>query len=68
MGRGRNNGSKQNQNYEFRYALECIEDGTFGVCDECDGKIGIPRLMARPVATLCIRCKTRMEAGEKLYG
>jgi len=49
-------------------ALDRIEDGTFGVCDDCDEEIGIPRLKARPVTTLCIECKSRREEEERLRG
>ena len=52
---------------KIQNALQRIGDGTFGICDECEEDIGIPRLKARPVATLCIRCKTEMETREKLY-
>ena len=48
-------------------ALQRIEDGTFGICEECDREIGIKRLKARPVVTLCIECKTKQEEEEKKY-
>jgi len=47
-------------------ALVNIEDGTFGICQMCGDDISIQRLKARPVTTYCIKCKTRMEAREKL--
>jgi DnaK suppressor protein len=47
-------------------AKERIEDGSFGACDECGEDIEFKRLEARPVATLCIDCKTRQEEQEKL--
>ncbi len=46
-------------------ALQRIEDGTFGTCKGCDMEIGIKRLKARPVVTLCIECKTKQEEEEK---
>ncbi len=46
-------------------ALKRIEDGTFGVCESCGEQIGMRRLEARPVTTLCIECKTRQEEEEK---
>jgi DnaK suppressor protein len=46
-------------------ALQRIEDGTFGECDSCDELIGLKRLEARPVTTLCIECKTAQESKEK---
>jgi DnaK suppressor protein len=47
-------------------ALERIENGTFGICDHCGSEIGVKRLIARPVVTLCINCKTLQEKQEKL--
>ena len=49
-------------------ALQRIEDGTFGVCEECGEDIGTARLKARPVTTLCIECKSRREEEERLRG
>lgn len=45
-------------------ALERIEDGTFGLCEQCGEEIGAKRLEARPVATFCINCKTKLEEQE----
>lgn len=42
-------------------ALEAIEDGTYGICEECGGEIAIERLEALPFATLCIECKRELE-------
>ncbi len=47
-------------------ALERIANGIFGVCESCGGEISFKRLKARPVTTLCIECKTRQEAEEKI--
>jgi DnaK suppressor protein len=49
-------------------AMQRIEDGSFGVCEECGDEIGVPRLKARPVTTLCIKCKSRQEDEENLRG
>jgi DnaK suppressor protein len=46
-------------------AFARIEDGSYGRCEECGGQIGIERLKARPVTTLCIECKESQEAREK---
>ncbi len=46
-------------------ALDKIEDGSFGTCDDCEEKISIKRLEARPETTLCIRCKEDQERVEK---
>lgn len=53
---------------KIKKALERIEDGTYGICEECGEEIGVKRLEARPVATLCIECKARQEKEEKLRG
>lgn len=47
-------------------AIERINDGTFGICESCGGEISVKRLKARPVTTLCIECKTKQEAEEKI--
>lgn len=49
-------------------ALARIEDGTFGTCERCEEPINLKRLEARPVTTLCIRCKEEQEQKEKSYG
>ena len=46
-------------------ALRKIEDGSFGICEECGEEISIKRLEARPETTLCIRCKEDQERVEK---
>ena len=48
-------------------ALRKIEDGSFGICEECGEEISIKRLEARPETTLCIRCKEDQERHEKDY-
>ena len=53
---------------KIRNALNRIERGTFGVCEECGENISIKRLKARPVTTQCIDCKTKEEASEKALG
>jgi RNA polymerase-binding protein DksA len=42
-------------------ALSRIEDGTFGTCESCGGKIPTTRLEAMPQARLCIECKREEE-------
>jgi DnaK suppressor protein len=49
-------------------ALARIESGTFGVCEKCEEEISMKRLDARPVTTLCIRCKEEQEQKEKSFG
>ncbi len=53
---------------KMQEAIKRIDDGTFGVCEACGGPISEKRLMARPVTTLCIECKTKQEKLEKLKG
>lgn len=53
---------------KIEMALARIEDGTFGVCERCEEEISPKRLEARPVTTLCIRCKEEQEKKEKSYG
>jgi DnaK suppressor protein len=48
-------------------ALQKIEGGEFGVCEECNEEISVKRLEARPETTLCIRCKEDQERQEKDY-
>lgn len=47
-------------------AIDRINTGTFGICESCGGEISVKRLKARPVTTLCIECKTKQEADEKI--
>jgi DnaK suppressor protein len=49
-------------------ALNKIDDGTFGACEECGEEINIKRIEARPETTLCIKCKEEQERAEKDYG
>lgn len=53
---------------KIKKALERIEDGTYGICDECEEEISEKRLEARPVTTVCIDCKREQENLEKLRG
>jgi DnaK suppressor protein len=46
-------------------ALQRIEEGTFGECQDCGATISKERLLARPTATLCIHCKEEQEGAEK---
>ena len=53
---------------KIQEAIKRIDDGVFGICEVCGGPISEKRLMARPVTTLCIDCKTKQEKMEKLKG
>ncbi len=49
-------------------ALAKIDNGTFGICEDCGEPISVKRLEARPETALCIRCKEDQERMEKAYG
>ncbi len=49
-------------------AIKRIEKGDFGWCEETGEPIGIPRLLARPTATLSLEAQQRRELRQKLYG
>jgi len=49
-------------------AIARIDEGNYGVCEDCGEEIGLKRLEARPVTTLCIDCKTLQETREKSVG
>ena len=49
-------------------ALAKIEDGSFGVCEDCEEQIHAKRLEARPETTLCIKCKEEEEREEQQFG
>jgi DnaK suppressor protein len=53
---------------KIRQSLEDIENGEYGICEDCGEDISIKRLKARPVTSLCIGCKTKRESMEKLTG
>lgn len=46
------------------YALEKIEEGTYGECEKCGDEIAAKRLLARPTASLCLYCKEIQEKRE----
>lgn len=48
-------------------ALQRIEDGEYGYCEETGDPIGIKRLEARPVATMTIEAQERHERNEKQF-
>ena len=53
---------------KIQAAVERMEDGSYGICEECGEEISVARLKARPVTRLCINCKSRQEEGETLRG
>jgi DnaK suppressor protein len=50
---------------KIKDALERIDGGEFGICEECGEEISEARLKARPVTTLCINCKMEEEEKER---
>jgi DnaK suppressor protein len=51
--------------FKIQEALQRLDDGEYGICEECGEEIGIERLKARPVTTLCIQCKSNQEIEER---
>ena len=47
-------------------SLQDIENGSYGLCENCEEDISVKRLKARPTAQYCIECKTQLETMEKL--
>jgi DnaK suppressor protein len=73
--------AESNRNFELRIrdrerkllgkikeAMDRLENGTYGICESCDDHISDKRLDARPVTTLCVKCKTAQEQYEKEHG
>ena len=48
-------------------ALKRLKDGTYGFCEETGEPIGLKRLIARPIATLCITAQEKHEKEEKIH-
>lgn len=60
---------RQRELYKLRqidFALQRIEDGTYGYCEECDEPIGFKRLKNRPFTELCITHAEEAERGVAL--
>lgn len=51
--------------FKIQEALQRLDAGEYGLCEECGEEIGIERLKARPVTTLCIECKSNQELAER---
>jgi len=47
--------------YELEDAIKKIEEGTFGICEECKSPISKTRLKVVPFARLCVKCQERKE-------
>lgn len=50
---------------KIQEALRRLDQGKYGICEVCGEEIGIARLKARPVTTLCIACKSDQEDEER---
>jgi DnaK suppressor protein len=53
---------------KVQQALARIDSGEYGYCEETCDPIGIPRLLARPTATLSLEAQQRREMKQKMYG
>jgi DnaK suppressor protein len=53
---------------KVQQALTRIDSGEYGYCEETGDQIGIPRLLARPTATLSLEAQQRREMKQKMYG
>jgi DnaK suppressor protein len=53
---------------KIQQSITRIESGEYGWCEETGEAIGIPRLLARPTATLSLEAQQRRELRQKLYG
>ncbi len=49
-------------------ALDGIENGDYGFCDECDEPINEKRLQLMPFALFCVRCQSKLERQAKMRG
>lgn len=43
-------------------SLKRMEEGTYGICKYCNKPIAKKRMLARPVASACVECKTRLQS------
>jgi len=53
---------------KIREALRRIDEGNYGWCEETGEPIGIPRLLARPTAALCLEAQERREQAKRRFG
>lgn len=53
---------------KVQQSIASIETGEYGWCEETGEPIGVPRLLARPTATLSLEAQQRRELKQKLYG
>ena len=53
---------------KIQKAIDRIDDGDYGICQDCGDDISVTRLKARPMTTLCIHCKSKREEDEAVRG
>jgi DnaK suppressor protein len=53
---------------KIQQSIARIDSGDYGYCEETGDPIGIPRLLARPTATLSLEAQERREMKQKMYG
>jgi DnaK suppressor protein len=53
---------------KVQQSIASIDGGDYGWCEETGEPIGVPRLLARPTATLSLEAQQRRELKQKLYG
>lgn len=46
---------------KIEHALQQIDEGSYGICEDCKKEINIERLKAKPSVSLCISCQTAKE-------
>jgi DnaK suppressor protein len=46
-------------------AIACAQEGLYGICQTCGGRIPRRRLQAMPTATLCVACQEQAERGRR---
>jgi DnaK suppressor protein len=49
------------------HTLAKIDEGSFGLCEQCEEELPKNRLLARPVANLCVACKEDQESRERVF-
>jgi len=54
-------GRDQEKLMAINEALEKLEEGTYGICEECGDKIGQGRLKVMPLAKFCVTCQSKLE-------
>jgi DnaK suppressor protein len=53
---------------KIQQSIQRIDSGDYGYCEETGDPIGVPRLLARPTATLSLEAQERREMKQKMYG